>query len=79
MVLPDQEIRFQLSPNGLYYFDAADWENNVLLLNIVTKNWEGFMRQDYEGAREARREMHLIGFTSNGYLGNMVRSNIIAN
>ena len=36
MVLPDREVKFQLSPNGLYYFDAADRENSVLLLNTVS-------------------------------------------
>ena len=35
MVLPDREVKFQLSPNELYYFDAADRENGVLLLNMV--------------------------------------------
>ena len=24
MVLPDRKVKFQLSPNGLYYFDVAD-------------------------------------------------------
>ena len=38
MVLPDREVRFQLSPNGLYYFDAADRESTVLLLNTVSEN-----------------------------------------
>ena len=35
MVLPDREVLFQLSTNGLYYFDSADRENNVLILNTV--------------------------------------------
>ena len=26
MVLPDREVKFQLSTNGLYYFDAAERE-----------------------------------------------------
>ena len=36
MVLQDREVKLQLSPNGLYYFDAADRENGVLLLNTVS-------------------------------------------
>ena len=36
MVLPDREVRLQLSPNGLYYFDATDRENSILLLNTVS-------------------------------------------
>ena len=67
MVLPDREVEFQLSPNGLYYSDAADRENGVLLLNTVSENREGFTWREYEGAREARRAMHLMGFPSNMY------------
>ena len=52
MVLPDREVKFQLSTNGLYYFDAADRENSVLLLNTVLENREGFTWREYEGARE---------------------------
>ena len=40
MVLPDREAKFQLIPNRLYYFDAADRENSVLLLNMVSENRE---------------------------------------
>ena len=36
MVLPDREVRFQLSPDGLHYFDVADRESIVLLLNTVS-------------------------------------------
>ena len=37
-VLLDKEVRFQLNPNGLYYFDAANRENIVLMLNTVLYN-----------------------------------------
>ena len=40
VVLRDREVKFQLSTNGLYYFDAADRENDVLLLNTVLENRE---------------------------------------
>ena len=36
MVLPDREVKFQLIPKGLYYFDVADREIGVLLLNTVS-------------------------------------------
>ena len=49
IVLPDREVKFQLSPNGLYYFDAADRVNIVLLLNKLSENREGFTRREYEG------------------------------
>ena len=35
MIIPDREIIFQMIPKGLYYFDAVDRENSVLLLNTV--------------------------------------------
>ena len=44
MVLPDREVRFQLSPNDIYYFKAVDIESSVLLLNVVLDNRKGFTR-----------------------------------
>ena len=41
MVLPDREVKFHIIPNGVYYFDAADRDNIVLLLDTVFENWEG--------------------------------------
>ena len=79
MVLPDREVRFQISPYGLYYFDAADRENIVLLLNIMSDYQEGFTQREYEGNREARRAMHLLGFILEWDFENMVRSNMIVN
>ena len=79
MVLPDRRVIFQLSPNGLYYFDASDRENSVLLLNMMSENKEGFTRREYNGAQEARRAMHLLGFPSEQEFENMVRSNMIVN
>ena len=79
MVLTDREVRFKLSPNGLYYFDAADRENIVLLLNTVSKNQEGFTWREYEGAQESQRAMHLLGFPPERDFESMVRSNTIVN
>ena len=79
MVLPDREGRFQLIPNGLHYFDAADMENIVLLLNTVSDNREGFTRREYKGPQETRQSMHLLGFPSEREFENMVCSNMIVN
>ena len=46
MVLPDRDVKFQLSMNGLYYFDATESENGVLLLNTVSENRDGFTRRE---------------------------------
>ena len=64
MFLPDREVRFQLSPNRPYYFDATDRENSILLINMVSDNQEGSTRREYEGSWEARQAMHLLGFPS---------------
>ena len=77
MVLLDRKVRFQLSPNRLYYFDATDRENSVLLLNTVSENEEGITQREYEGAQESRRAMYLLGFLSEQDFENMVRSNMI--
>ena len=79
MVLPEREVRFQWIPNRLYYLNSVDIESSVLILNTVSENREGFMRGEYEGAREACREMHLLGFPSEQDFGNMVHSNMIVN
>ena len=52
MILPDRELIFQLSPNRLYYFDASDRENSLMLLNTVSENREGFTQRDFKGGLE---------------------------
>ena len=79
MVLPYREVRFQLIPDGLYYFDAADRENIILLIKTVSENREGFTLWEYKGPQEARRVMHLLGLLSEQDFDNMVCSNIIVN
>ena len=53
MVLPDIEMRFQLIPKEIYYFNAADRESSFLLLNNVSENHGGFTWRYYEGGLEA--------------------------
>ena len=36
VVLLDREVRFQLSPNGIYYLDVTNIESIVLLINTVS-------------------------------------------
>ena len=79
MVLPDREVRFQLSPNRMYYFDVSDRESSLLLLNTVSENHKGFTRSEFEGALEVRPAMHMLGFLSERDCDNMVRSNMIVN
>ena len=79
MIFINQEILFKLIPNGLYYFDSTDQENNLFLLSTVVENCEGFTRQEYEVDQEVRREMHLLVLPTKRDLGDMVYSNMIVN
>ena len=36
MILLEREVIFQLIPNGMYYFNTADIERSVLLLNTLS-------------------------------------------
>ena len=46
MVFPDREVRFQISPNGLYYFYATYRENSLLIIKTVSENREGLTQRD---------------------------------
>ena len=79
MVLSDREVRFQIRPNWIYYFDTAERENSVLLFNKVSEHQERITQRKYEGPQEARRAMHLLGFPSEQDFENMVRSKMVLN
>ena len=79
MALPYREVRFQLIPNRLYYFDAADRDNIVLLINTVSENREVITQREYKGPRKARRAMHLLWFLLEQDFENMVGLNMIVN
>ena len=42
MVPLEREVRYQLIPNVLYQFDAADREVSVLLINTLSEKREEF-------------------------------------
>ena len=79
MILPDRKFRFHLIPNGLYCFDATEQENSIFLINTVAENREGFTRQGYVEAQEARWAMQLLGFPLERDFRNMICSNMILN
>ena len=62
MVLPDSEVKFQLSPKGLYYFDAEDRENGVLILNTVSENRGGFTQRESQQVHHSPRFPGLLVF-----------------
>ena len=49
------------------------------MLNTVSENCKGFMRREYQGAQEAQRAMHILGFLSERGFENMVRLSMIVN
>ena len=77
MFLLDREVRFQLSPNGMYYFNAAYRDNSVLLINTVSENREDFTRREYKGDREARQAMYLLGLSLERDFEKMIHSKMI--
>ena len=40
MVVWDREVRFQIRPNWIYYFDTAERENSFLIFNTVSEHQE---------------------------------------
>ena len=77
IVLLDREVIFQLSSNGLYYFDAAERDNIVLLVNTVSEKRDGFTRREYKGDREARQAMYLLGLPLERDFEKMIHSKMI--
>jgi hypothetical protein len=48
-------MEFKPSSHGLHYHDVSDPSSNVelMLINTVSKSFEGYTRQDVKRAREA--------------------------
>ena len=49
--MSNREIIFQVIPDGLDYHDTSDRTSNVLLMNMVADNEEGFNDHDIVGDR----------------------------
>ena len=58
MVIPNKEVLFNESKNGLYYHDTEDCD--LVLVNTVEENREGFSRRELSVAREARRALDMF-------------------
>ena len=62
MVITDKYFLINESCNGLYYHDMED--SDLVLVNMLEQNREGFSRRDMSGAREARWELAMFGYLS---------------
>ena len=66
MVMPDKEVLFNDTRNGLYYHDTED--RDLILFNTVEENREGFPYRELSGAREARRALEMFRYPSPEFL-----------
>jgi hypothetical protein len=73
----DKDVIFSASHSGLYYHDTTNRE--VVLVNTVKQNKEGFTEREYNRAKSARRALRLVGYPSPRAFKNMVRSDMIKN
>ena len=62
MVMPDNEVLFNDIRNGLYYHDPED--RDLILINTVEENREGFSYRELSGASEARRALAMFSYPS---------------
>ena len=62
VVIPDKEVLFNDSHNGLYYHGLED--GDLVLFNMVEENREGFSCRDLSGAREVSQALEMFGYLS---------------
>ena len=62
MVMPDKEILSNDIRNGLYYHDPE--YRDLILINTVEENREGFSYRELSGASEARRALAMFSYPS---------------
>ena len=62
MHINDGIVEFKLSARGLHYHDVSDAESNIelMLVNTVRENFEGYSCHKVKKAREAQRIQGMI-------------------
>jgi hypothetical protein len=78
----DEEIvEFKPSAWGLHYHNVSDPESNIkiMLMNTARGNFEGYMRQKVERAREAQRIQGMIANPTEREFAGMVREQLLTN
>ena len=68
--MPDKEVLFNEIRNGLYYHDPED--RDLILINTVEENREGFYYRELSGARETRRALAMFSYPSQKRFEHMV-------
>jgi hypothetical protein len=74
-------VEFKPSSHGLHYHDISDPSSNVelMLVDTVRENFEGYTRHDVERAREARRIQGIIANPTEREFAGMVREKLLTN
>jgi hypothetical protein len=74
-------VEFKPSSRGLHYHDVSDPSNNVelMLVNTVRENFEGYTRHDVKRAREAQHIQGMIANPTEREFAGMVREKLLTN
>jgi hypothetical protein len=74
-------VEFKPSNQGLHYHDVSDENSNIemMLVNTVQGNREGYTRQDIERAKEARRIQGMIANPTEREFAGMVCEQLLTN
>ncbi len=74
-------MEFKSSSRGLHYHDVSDPSSNVelMLVNTVMENFEGYTRHDVKRAREAQRIQGMIANPTKREFSGMVREKLLTN
>ncbi len=74
-------MEFKPSSRGLHYHNVSDPSSNVdlMLVNTVRENFEGYTRHDVERAREAQRIQGMIANPTEREFAGMVWKKLLTN
>ena len=72
-------VEFKPSARGLHYHDVSDASSNIelMLVNTVRENFEGYSRHKVEKANEARRIQGMIADPTEREFAGMVREQLL--
>ncbi len=74
-------VKFMPSARGLHYHDVSDASSNIelMLVNMVRENFEGYSRHEVEKAKEAQRIQGMIANPTEMEFAGMVREQLLTN
>jgi len=74
-------LEFKPSARGLHYHDVSDASSNIelMLVNTVRENFEGYLCHEVEKAKEAQRIQGMIANPTEREFAGMVREQLLTN